>query len=271
MFGHPADMDAILAAAGSVPVIEDCAQSLFSTYKGRYTGSIGTVSFFSFRSGKHISAGEGSAIVCNSPGLADRVETTIASFPKWRLGQTVLHSLSTYIKSVLYHRPWFGTVGYPIGIKLDKKLNLTAKSGFTIRQIAQGDRAIIDDRLRWFGAKIKKQRENAIYYLNVINRKDIFFLPFQKQESESNYYQFAIRTVDQAQRDRLAAHLSKSGIDSVKYLDGIATEAKSMFDYKDDCPVAERCAQTVLTIPVYYSLSKNDVVRIADGINRFNG
>jgi dTDP-4-amino-4,6-dideoxygalactose transaminase len=270
MFGHPADMDAVLLAAGPVPVIEDCAQSLFSTYKGRYAGSMGAVSFFSFRSGKHISAGEGSAIICNSPGLADRVQKTVASFPKWRLDQTILHSLSTYIKSVLYHRPWFGTVGYPIGIKLDKKLNLTAKSGFTIRQIAEGDRTIINERLRRFKTKIKKQRDNALYYLSAITRKDMFFLPFQKPGCESNYYQFALRTADQDQRDRLAAHLKKSGIDSVKYLEGIAFEAKSQFGYTGDCPVAEQCARTVLTVPVYYSLSKNDVVRIAEGINSFN-
>ena len=271
MFGHPADMDGILAAAGPIPVIEDCAQSLFSTYKGRLAGSMGAVSFFSFRSGKHISAGEGSAIICNLNGIADRVQKTVASFPKWRLGRAVLHSLSTYIKSALYHRPWFGTVGYPIGIKLDKKLNLTAKSGFTIRQIAEGDLAIINERLRRFKTKIKKQRDNALYYLNAINRKDIFFLPFQKQGCESNYYQFALRAEDREQRDNLAAHLIKSGIDSVKYLDGIGTEAADQFGYKGDCPVAEQCSRTVLTVPVYYSLSRRDVVRIANGINSFNG
>ena len=64
MFGKPADMDAIDAAAEGIPVIEDCAQSLLSTYKGRLTGLLSTVSFFSFRCGKYISAGEGSAIIC---------------------------------------------------------------------------------------------------------------------------------------------------------------------------------------------------------------
>jgi len=271
MFGHPADMDEILSAAGHIPVIEDCAQSLFSIYKGRYAGSMGSVSFFSFRSGKHISAGEGSAIICNSPDIADRVQKAVSLYPAWGLPQTVLHSLSTYLKSVLYHRPWFGTVGYPIGIRLDKKLNLTAKSGFAIKQIAAGDRAIIEQRLRRFKTNIKKQRSNAHFFLSEINRTSAFFLPIEKEGCESNFYQFAIRTVDTAQRDRLAARLAGNGIDSVKYLDGIAHEAVTSYGYTGDCPVAEQCSRTVLTIPVYYTLSRGDLVRIAENINKLYG
>jgi perosamine synthetase len=270
MFGHPADMDAILSAAGPVPVIEDCAQSLFSTYKGRYVGGFGTVSFFSFRSGKHISAGEGSAIICNSPVIADRVKTAVASYAAWRPLKAVLHCVSTYVKSALYHRPWFGTVGYPIGIRLDKKLNLTAKTGFTIRQISSGDRAIIEQRLGRFKTNIEKQRANARFYLSEIKRVNALALPVEKKDCQSNYYQFAIRTADTAQRDRLAAHLNKNGIDSVRYLDGISHEAEP-FGYAGDCPVAEECSRTVLTIPVYYSLSGTDLARIAESINEFHG
>ena len=58
MFGHPAHMDEIRKVAAGIPIIEDCAHSLFSKYKGTYTGLLSTASFFSFRSGKYVSAGE---------------------------------------------------------------------------------------------------------------------------------------------------------------------------------------------------------------------
>ena len=122
MFGHPADMDAIKAAAGPLPVIEDCAQSLLSTYKGNVAGSTGTVSFFSFRSGKYISAGEGSAIVSREPELFAAIKKEIRSFPQWRFHQSVLHSLSTYAKSAMYQRPWYGTVGFTIGRRMDREI-----------------------------------------------------------------------------------------------------------------------------------------------------
>ncbi len=54
-FGRPADMDSISRVANDIPVIEDCAHSLLSEYKGRITGTMGVASFFSFK--KYIAAG----------------------------------------------------------------------------------------------------------------------------------------------------------------------------------------------------------------------
>ena len=83
MFGNPCDMDAINAVADTVPVIEDCAQSIFSTYKGKQTGLLSTASFFSFRCGKYISAGEGSAIFCRELELQKKIERIVNSFESW--------------------------------------------------------------------------------------------------------------------------------------------------------------------------------------------
>jgi perosamine synthetase len=270
LFGHPVDMDAITSAVPGIPVIEDCAHSLFATYKGRLAGSMGTASFFSFRSGKYLSAGEGSLIVCATKEVADAVGTMIASFPKWRPAQSAFHSVATFIKSSLYHRPWYGTVGYPIGVRLDKKFNLTAKSGFTLRQIAPGDLSIIDERLSYFDKYIWNQRDNARYYLSAIRHKDVL-LPYEKEGCKSSYFQFAIRMKDKSQRDRLSEHLKSDGIDAASYLDGIDTEARNHYGYGGDCPVSEQCSQSVLTIPVYYSLSQNDITRIVDSVNNFSG
>ena len=57
MFGLPADIDDITALG--IPVIEDCAQSLGSRYRGAPTGSFGVLSVFSFYATKVICTGEG--------------------------------------------------------------------------------------------------------------------------------------------------------------------------------------------------------------------
>jgi 8-amino-3,8-dideoxy-alpha-D-manno-octulosonate transaminase len=72
--GNPADMDRILAVARkhSLKVLEDCAQSVGASYKGRPLGSMGDIGIYSLQINKSISAGEGGAVVMNDPLLFER-------------------------------------------------------------------------------------------------------------------------------------------------------------------------------------------------------
>lgn len=266
MFGHPADMDSIRSASGSLPIIEDCAQSLFSQYKGQYAGFLSGISFFSFRSGKYISAGEGSAIFSDKPLLRDSLKEIVARFDENGLVKELIHCTSTYIKTVLYNRPWYGTIGYPVGTRLDQRLNLTSKSGFKFNQIAKTDLRIINDRLENFLEKVQKQRENSLYLLKNI-KSDGVVLPVEREDCWSNWYQFVIRFKDSNQRDAMSDFLFKGGVDTAKYLDDVVDVAKRDYSYEGDCPNAEHCSKTVLVIPNYYTLSKRDLDHIISLIN----
>jgi perosamine synthetase len=74
MRGHTSDMDAImaLADAAGIPVIEDAAHSLGTTWGTRKIGTIGKVGCFSFQSYKLVNAGEGGIMVTDDPELAAR-------------------------------------------------------------------------------------------------------------------------------------------------------------------------------------------------------
>ncbi|WP_299635913.1 DegT/DnrJ/EryC1/StrS family aminotransferase, partial [uncultured Ruegeria sp.] len=74
MRGHTSDMDAIMALcdARSIPVIEDAAHSLGTTWHGRNIGTIGKVGCFSFQSYKMINAGEGGILITNDADLVAR-------------------------------------------------------------------------------------------------------------------------------------------------------------------------------------------------------
>jgi perosamine synthetase len=76
IFGHPADMDAImlLAKKYKLKVIEDCAQAPMGRYKGRFVGTIGDIGVFSLNYHKHIHTGEGGIVVTNDASLAERVQ-----------------------------------------------------------------------------------------------------------------------------------------------------------------------------------------------------
>ncbi len=267
MFGNPCDMDAIMAVADTKPVIEDCAQSIYSTYKGKQTGLLSTASFFSFRCGKYISADEGSAIFCREPELHKKIDQIVASFESSSTPNMVIHSLLTFVKATLYNRPWYGLMGYPIGMRLDKKLNLTAKDGFETGQIASTHLALIEARIDRFQEKINVQREHAQMLLRAVVPGN-FSLPAHSNGGCSNWYQFALSFQDTNQRDVMANYLFDQGIDTAKYLDNIAAEARSHYGYTGDCPNAELLSKTVLLVPIHYTLHARDIEHIACSINK---
>jgi perosamine synthetase len=71
-FGHPVDLDALLAVANdfNLVIIEDAAESLGSTYHGQHTGTFGLLGTLSFNGNKTITTGGGGAILTNDTTLA---------------------------------------------------------------------------------------------------------------------------------------------------------------------------------------------------------
>ncbi|GAA4408763.1 LegC family aminotransferase [Nibrella viscosa] len=87
-FGHPAEIDAIVQLCNTyhIPVIEDAAESLGSTYQGRQTGTFGLVGTYSFNGNKTITCGGGGMVVTNDETLGKLAKhlTTQAKVPhKW--------------------------------------------------------------------------------------------------------------------------------------------------------------------------------------------
>ncbi|MGP6086547.1 DegT/DnrJ/EryC1/StrS family aminotransferase [Antarctobacter jejuensis] len=74
MRGHTSDMDAILALCteADVPVIEDAAHSLGTTWHGRKIGTLGRIGCFSFQSYKLVNAGEGGILITDDADLVAR-------------------------------------------------------------------------------------------------------------------------------------------------------------------------------------------------------
>lgn len=87
-FGHPAQMDRLvpLCETWGLPLVEDAAESLGSSYRGTHTGNFGLVSSLSFNGNKVMTTGGGGAILTNDAALAKRAKhlTTTARVPdRW--------------------------------------------------------------------------------------------------------------------------------------------------------------------------------------------
>jgi len=75
LYGHPADMNALQAVADrhGLWIVEDAAESHGASYRGRPTGSLGSIGVFSFYGNKIVTSGEGGAITVDDPELERRI------------------------------------------------------------------------------------------------------------------------------------------------------------------------------------------------------
>jgi len=101
-FGVPARLDELCAAAGNVPIIEDCCHAIDSTYQGRLLGEFGVGAFYSFEWGKPIVAGVGGAAKLNRQDLYDRMRREKEAYPTCGFGRDAAISMQYLGYSMLY-------------------------------------------------------------------------------------------------------------------------------------------------------------------------
>jgi len=103
IFGIPADMDAILAAAErhNLVVIEDCAQAHGSVYKGRPVGTRSHIACFSIGSGKNLAAGDGGALVTDDRELYEKA-LLAGMHPGRTTSEIKIPELAAWIDSLIY-------------------------------------------------------------------------------------------------------------------------------------------------------------------------
>lgn len=87
-FGHPVDLDGVLAVAHDfhLALVEDAAESLGSTFRGRHTGTFGLLGTLSFNGNKTVTTGGGGALLINDTALARRAKhltTTAKVAHRW--------------------------------------------------------------------------------------------------------------------------------------------------------------------------------------------
>ena len=266
MFGNLCDIHGMRLAAPGKPMIEDCAQALGSKSDDRPAGTFGDISFFSFRSGKYLSVGEGGALYSRDADICSRLSQLIAemSAPIWR--EELVHVGKTYIKSILRSRPLYGVLGYHLWNILGKKINLNEKSAVHLSKIYKADFAVIKKRLSWLDSAIKKQRANADYFSRALKLEPGMQCR-EQQGTFYNRYHYPVTFSSKDERDYMADYLLKRGVDTIKYLDDIADIAARNYGYTGNCPISEQLAKSVLIIPSYYSLNDKDLQHIAQCLN----
>lgn len=259
-FGRPADMDKIKKIADSIPVVEDCAHSLLSEYRGKKTGTMSTASFFSLS--KYISCGGGGIALINDERLIERIKEEIEGFRNFSLVKEIKHPFTAYFKSFFYHKPWFGLFSLPIGSMLEKKVDLTEKSTFNIARIARSDLNLMLNKLNSFRDKVEAQRSNSFFLINELEGTSLK-LPYESKNTYCNYYLFPVLFDNEAERDRASEYLRDKGIDNMKMYSETPSKAKS-YGYDGTCFNTEELVSRILIVPNHFSLKKAELQKIAE-------
>ncbi|MCX7975235.1 MAG: DegT/DnrJ/EryC1/StrS family aminotransferase [Candidatus Aminicenantes bacterium] len=267
MFGNPAEMNDILKIAGRIPVIEDCAQALGTKYRSKTVGKLGSISIFSFRSGKYISAGEGGAIFSADKAIFESSSKIIQRLPIPGRISEFKHMSKVALKSFLRQRPLYGIIGRRIWSAVSNYDSISRRRSIYLSRIYKSDLFLIKKRLEYFEIILQRQRKIASIYLKELNISEEM-MSREKPGTFCNRIYFPITFPSRSLRDKMAELLLRNNIDSMKYLDGLVPVARKYFGYKDDCPVSESLSERVLNIPCFYDMSEAEVGRIIDTFNK---
>jgi dTDP-4-amino-4,6-dideoxygalactose transaminase len=236
LFGQAADLAAITAAAGDVPIVEDCAQSWGADLDGRVTGGIGVLGAFSFFPSKNLGGfGDGGLITTASDDTAQ-----------------LLRELRVHGQSGPYQHPRVGG-----------NFRLHALQAAVLR-------VKLPHTARW----IEGRRRNAARYRELFadaGLDHVIGLPEAMPGRGHTYNQFVIRA---PRRDDLKAHLGRRGIGCAVYYP-LPLHLQPCFaplgHAAGDFPVAERASWQVLALPVFPELEVAELEEVVGAIADFYG
>jgi dTDP-4-amino-4,6-dideoxygalactose transaminase len=233
LYGLAADMDPIMAFAKAhkLPVIEDNAQAIGASYKGRPTGSIGDAACISFYPTKNLGAyGDAGMVVTNSPQIAERVRTLRNH------GQTAKY--------------------------------LSTEPGWNSR-LDEMQAAILRVKLRHLSDWQRARQSNAAEYTRLLNHIPGVMPPITPDGFEHVFHQYTIR-VERRDALQQFLSARKIG-NTVYYPHPLHLQPlyASLGHKPGDFPHAERAAQEVLSLPMYPELRKEQIARVVDAIAEF--
>lgn len=235
LYGQCADMDRILAIAKkhNIAVIEDCAQAIGATYKGKKAGSFGLAGCISFFPSKNLGGfGDGGMVVTNDEQILKKVKLL-----------RVHGSSSKYSHAVL---------GY--NSRLD---NLQA--------------AVLRVKLRSLDSWAAKRRTNAAYYDAAFSQLKGVSIPCVAPGNTHVYHQYVLM-VDPAIRDGVIDFLGQNGIESRVYYP-IPLHLQECYQFlgykKGSFPVSERSAVGTFALPVYPELKRSDMDLVIEKVKEF--
>lgn len=244
--GVACEMDTIMALAKkyNLKVVEDAAQGVMSTYKGKALGSIGDFGCYSFHETKNYSMGEGGALLIRDEHDIERAEiirekgTNRSKFFRGQIDKyTWVEAGSSYLPSEL-------------------------NAAYLYAQLEKAD-IINDARMACWNT----------YYQELLPLKDAgkIDLPYVPEDCVHNAHMFYVKAKDLQERSALIAFLKENGIGCVFHYIPLHTApaGKKYGRFAGEDKYTTKESERLARLPMYYGLSIDDVKMVCDKIKEF--
>ena len=244
--GVACEMDHIMSIAEryGLMVVEDAAQGVMSTYKGRPLGSIGDFGCFSFHETKNYSMGEGGALLIKSERhnlSAEIIREKGTDRAQFFRGEVDKYTWKAYGSSYL---PSDMNAAYLWG------------------QLEASDAIYADRMVTW-----------QTYYraLQSLAEQGLVELPFIPEGCVHNAHMFYIKCTSLAQRTNCMAYLRDRGVYStfhyVPLHSSPAGRKYGRFSGEDE--FTSRESDRLLRLPIYYGMTQEDLSTVVDAVSDF--
>ena len=244
--GVSCDMDYISNFAGKrgIKVVEDAAQGFMASYKGVPLGTLGDFGAISFHGTKNVICGEGGAIVMKDRSFFDR-----ANFIREK-GTNRIHFVEG---------------------KIDKYTWVDYGSSYIPSELCA---AFLDAQLD-FAVGLTEARVAAWKYyfdrLSPLEKEGRIKLPKVPKNCSHNAHIFFIIASSEGEKEALSNHLKRLGVATASHYSPLhlSPMAKSLGCPGSPLPVAERVTKTMLRLPIFSSITSEELDYVCDGIFKF--
>jgi dTDP-4-amino-4,6-dideoxygalactose transaminase len=235
LYGHPVDMDPLMELADEhdLAVLEDAAHAHGALYKGRKVGSLGDIAAFSFYPGKNLGAqGDGGGITTSDPDLNEKVR--------------ILRYVGQRVKFV--HE----VVGFQ-------------------ERLDPLQAAILSVKLKRLDDWNSRRRRWAMIYDEMLAETPLQ-LPYVEDDVYHVYYSYATIVPSEGERYELMRHCLERGIGVFAMYPALVPVQgayREMGHSEDDFPIAAGYARRVINLPMFETLTEEEVIRAAETILAF--
>jgi len=246
--GTSCDLDELLRISrkNNILVVEDAAQAITSTYKGKALGTFGDFSAFSFHETKNIICGEGGALFVNNENFRSNSEiirekgTDRAQFFRGQVDKYTWRSLgSSYVLSDI-------------------------SAAFLLAQL-ENIASIQKKRMSLYNTYLEN--------LSILQDKGILKLPSIPEYNEHNAHIFYLLLDDTETRKKLISYLKDKGIMSVfHYIPLHDSPMGENYGYKKGMlPVTESISSRILRLPLCSAFTLDEIETVSDAVLSFFG
>ena len=242
--GIACEMDKIMAIARQhgLKVVEDAAQGIMATYKGRALGSIGDLGAYSFHETKNLIAGEGGALLVNDPNLVMRAEII-------REKGT---DRSRFFRGEVDKYTWqyVGSSFLPGEVT----------AAFLWAQLEEAERITHDRLVSW-----------ARYHtlLEPLEEKGLLRRPFIPDDCKHNAHMYFVVLADGVDRQKVLEGLQKGGVSAIfHYVPLHASPAGKKYGHiSGSLGITERQAENLIRLPIWVGISEPEQLHVVKKLN----